>query len=123
MPRNLKIRSDVTVPVEFRDFMKHVAHLIATGDEGATLISDDLLQCERAYGGLGEDGTFEFRYFPGDDVEYYWDVCLTASQISNIAEGITTDLPVWRCPNAECLNRHWDEDSYCPNCDDVNDYV
>jgi hypothetical protein len=136
MARKEKRRVEVEIPADFRQFMKQVAHLIAIGDEAATVESDDLLQCERAYGGLcdGAQKSYSFRFFPGAQEGVssaaekepkfgpYWDFLFTESDINGIAHGNVTRVPLWRCANSECQCRHDSSDRYCPNCDNVLDY-
>src|SRR3990167_3844480 len=113
MARKDKIRVDVDIPADFREFMKDVAHLIAIGDEAATWESDDLLQCDRAYGGLCDAAQklYGFRILPGAEdvsstvekighVTVYWDFLLKESEIHDIARGKLTSVPLWRCANS-----------------------
>jgi hypothetical protein len=51
MAKKDKLRVESEIPDSFQEFLKTVAHLIAVGDEAATLESDDLLQWDNAYGG------------------------------------------------------------------------
>ena len=72
--------------------MADVADRIRTEEDSATAVSDDLLQCEQGYGGLREDGLFDFVFFPRDQVT--WAFRLTADEIDEIANGERAELQV-----------------------------
>ncbi len=52
-----KVRQTVSNPVNLQEFLHEVNELIETQDDAATIESDDLLQCECAYGGLIDAGS------------------------------------------------------------------
>jgi hypothetical protein len=85
-PKNL---TQVNVPLNLREFLRKVATLIEGRDESAMVLSDDLLQGDRTYGGLIDDraGEYGFTYFPGEGVRTKWELQLTADQIRAIAHG------------------------------------
>ena len=60
-----------TIPDRFKRFLRDVVEAINQGDESAWMESDDLLQSERAYGGLYDtaSGRYGFAYFIEDDEE------------------------------------------------------
>ena len=86
--------TQVDVPADLREFFEEVAHLIESHDEAAFIESDDLLQCECAYGGLTEEDTDEygFTYFPRKGVKTTWELLFSASQIRDVADGSITKL-------------------------------
>lgn len=99
--------------------MRQVAGLIVKGDESTTNESDDLLQCECAYGGLFDPTSeqFGFSYFHRSDAK--WDIVLDASQIADIANGSLRQFALWKCSDLSCGCLYPEEDSYCPNCDSI----
>ena len=119
-----KTRVEVAIPEKFREFMKTVTHQIEVGDEKAIIESDDLLQCDFAYGGLydAEQKLYGFRLFPELDDGADWDFSLQEANIRAIADGHLTSVSLWQCSNSKCKCLHASEDSYCPNCDNVLDF-
>ncbi len=120
MARPAKRSVAVTLPSEFIDFICQIQQRIIRGDASATTTeSDDLLQCDCAYGGLYDvdEKRFGFRYSPIDDVT--WDIDLDANQIAQIADGRVTELKLWQCEDETCECLHAAEDAYCINCDSV----
>ena len=122
MPQHPKVPVRETIPARFVDIIKHVARLIESGDESTTIESDDLLQDdEHDYcGGLTdpERQLFSFAFHPGpEDDNTEWTFELSKAQIDDIASGRLTQLDMWRCPSADCANRHADPDGYCGECD------
>ena len=89
--------------------------MIRNGDQAASIESDDLLQCECAYGGLLEEGTdrFAFTYFPGPGIENKWELELRTIEIEYIADGATEALDLWRCPAPGCNCRFTNRDDTC----------
>jgi hypothetical protein len=65
---------------------------IVSNDDSATTISDDLLQCEHGYGGLSEDGLFDFVFFPNKQER--WEFRLIAGEIDEIGSGHRTEVRV-----------------------------
>lgn len=110
-----------TVPDAFACFMRHVAELIDHGDLAAKTESDDLLQTERAYGGLydSENGKYGFAYFVDDDADigicWYFD--LDREQIRDIAAGRLRQMQMWKCEGHDCGRRFPHADYYCEECD------
>jgi hypothetical protein len=82
----------VPVPDTLREFMADVSDRIRAEDDSATLVSDDLLQCEQGYGGLSEGGLFEFVFFPNKQDR--WEFRLLADEIDEIGSGHRTELRV-----------------------------
>jgi hypothetical protein len=72
--------------------MADVSDRIRSDDDSATTVSDDLLQCERGYGGLRQDGLFDFEFFP--DKLHRWEFRLLADEIDEIGSGHRTELRV-----------------------------
>lgn len=123
MSRKPKRSVVVDLPSAFTDFIRDVNRRIHDGDKAATTIqSDDLLQCERVYGGLYDIAgkRFGFRYFHSDDAT--WDFDLNAHQIAQIADGTLTALALWQCSNGKCDCRYATEDSYCMHCDSIRHF-
>ncbi|QDT90277.1 hypothetical protein [Gimesia algae] len=123
-----KLQQTVSIPEDFREFMQHVHELIETEDESALMESDDLLQYERAYGGLMDEGSREygFTYFPETNAvsnrRPKWELELDAVDIANICEGSKTTFKVWGCqsPDCECLFSNPEETCfYCDYVDEV----
>ncbi len=115
--------TQVDVPADLRVFFEEVAHLIEVHDEAAFIESDDLLQCECAYGGLIEDETDEygFTYFPRKGVKTKWELLLSASQIRDVADGSITKLELWACSDENCGSMFSSANERCSNCDYVDD--
>jgi hypothetical protein len=72
--------------------MADVADRIRSEDDSATTVSDDLLQCEHGYGGLREDGLYEFIFFPNKQDR--WEFRLLADEIDEIGSGHRTEVRV-----------------------------
>lgn len=113
------------VPADLREFFQEVAHLIDTGDEAALIESDDLLQCDRAYGGLidEEDDIYAFTYFPREGVKTKWIFDLSAEQIRAIADEDVLTLELWACEDGNCGSMFQDANETCFYCDYVVDEV
>lgn len=124
MARNCKNQVAVELPTPFVEFMRHVDHLIASGDSATTTESDDLLQCDVVYGGLYDSAErrFGFRYFHGQGDRETWDLDLNAEQISAIAAGTLKKVELWQCPNGKCPSLHAREGAYCPRCDSIRHF-
>lgn len=123
MSRKPKERVVIELPSSFVDFMRDVNQQIADGDKAATIIeSDDLLQCDRVYGGLYDVAgqRFGFRYFHTDEAT--WDFDLDAQQIAQIANGSLTSVTLWQCSSAKCGCLYATEDSYCTHCDSIRHF-
>lgn len=82
----------VPVPESLREFMADVSDRIRTEDGSATTVSDDLLQCEQGYGGLRQDGLFDFVYFPNKQDR--WEFRLLADEVDEIGSGHRTEVRV-----------------------------
>ena len=114
-----KVKEQVRIPANLLEFLREVHELIEAQDEAATVESDDLLQCECAYGGLVQVGTdsYGFTYFPGDGVRDKWEVELRAIEIRYIADGATTELELWACSDSTCQSKFSDPADTCSICD------
>ena len=125
MPRKSKIPISVTIPTDFANFMREVARLIDVGDEAALNESDDLLQCDCAYGGLvdAESLRYGFRYFRGDaEDSTTWDIILDAKDVAQIAGGNMETRSLWQCSKESCDCLYPTKDSYCPHCDSARHF-
>jgi hypothetical protein len=124
MPTKPKLPVIEAVPEAFAQFMRDVVVLIDAGDAAAWMESDDLLQCERIYGGLydAELGRYGFTYFAneerGEDEEFdvCWELDFDRQEIRDIASGKVTRTQMWRC-ESDCGRRFSANDGYCPACD------
>ena len=114
-----KRRERVAIPLDLREFLTHVQRLMEAGDEAATRVSDDLLQCECAYGGLLEEGgcQFDFTYFPESGVRHKWLLVLDRSEVEDIASGQMTELEMWACADPACHSKFRDPKETCFYCD------
>ena len=128
MPIRGKISTEEKIPVAFVVAMRQVAELIEAGDETTTVESDDSLQIGDVMGGLyrADERGFGFSMcVRRDDGEaacdnrgtIEWCYYLTPAQIDGIATGKITQLPMWRCSDADCRRRWSEPDGYCPRCD------
>ena len=123
MPIKPKIPIRERIPDEFVEFMREVAALIEQGDEAAWTESDDLLQCDCAYGGLNDtaNGRYGFCYIiPGreeEEREACWAYDLGRQQVRDIAAGNVTEIDMWRCEPRDCGRRFPCVDYYCVECD------
>jgi len=117
------VQADAPIPGGLRSFLAEVSALIATGDESATIESDDLLQCADCYGGLvdPERGTYAFTFFPGAGTRRKWIFELTADEIAAVASGARTSLALWGCPDPECGAMFARPDDLCFYCDYADD--
>lgn len=118
-----KTRHRVEIPDDLAAFLRDVHELIETGDDSATIESDDLLQCETAYGGLIETGGNEygFTYFPDKGVRHKWEFELDVIGIAEIAEGSQTTLTLWGCQSEDCRCMFSNPDELCFYCDYIED--
>jgi hypothetical protein len=121
-PKNL---TQVNVPLNLREFLRKVATLIEGRDESAMVLSDDLLQGDRTYGGLIDDraGEYGFTYFPGEGVRTKWELQLTADQIRAIAHGRVRRLELWACTDDGCGSMFPSANELCFYCDYVDEGV
>lgn len=110
------------IPESFITFLAEVDQLIKCSDQSVMTPSDDLLQCDDAFGGRYDDEStnFGFTFFPEpfDDLPFspLWYFTLSAGQISAIAAGTLVELDMWRCL-ADCGFRGSAPDFYCSRCD------
>ncbi|PHS03054.1 MAG: hypothetical protein COA78_19195 [Blastopirellula sp.] len=118
-----KSKQAIALPSDLFDFMCYVHEMIETKDESATIESDDLLQCERAYAGLIEEGgvQYGFSYFPEKGIRHIWEFDLDVVDIANITEGSKTNLILWGCQDSNCRCMFSDPDDSCFHCDYVDD--
>ncbi len=113
-----KIESAFIIPDDLASFLQHVSRLILEEDERAVLPSDDLLQCECAYGGLMEDsGNYGFSYFPEEGIRVKWEVILDKQQIEKIGNRDQKELVLWKCKDPGCGCAFSDEKESCFYCD------
>lgn len=117
-----KVKVSLRIPEEFALFMAEVHQLILVGDECAVYESDDLLQCESAYGGLLEEGgsKYGFTYFPEEGVRVKWEVLLEKEDIERVAKGELKALELWQCKDPACRCAFHDESGSCFYCDWVD---
>ena len=117
-----KTREEVPIPKRLRDFFAAVHRLIEAGAEEGRVESDDLLQCEFAYGGLIEEGgaRYGFTYFPGAGRRDKWELDLGSGDLASIADGATTTLTLWAC-GSPCGCRFSDSKDLCLYCDYVDE--
>jgi len=103
-------------------FLAEVDRLITSGDELATTESDDLMQCECAYGGLCAEGgdRYVFTYFPEAGIRHKWIFNLSAAEVSAIAAGAKRQLELWFCKANECRSGFQSADDSCFYCDYVD---
>jgi hypothetical protein len=87
----------VAVPQDLREFLLAVHQRIKEGDDAATIPSDDLLQGERACGGLvaGSD-RYSFVYFPERGTAVRWEFTLLPSETEEIGSGRSEAITVER---------------------------
>ncbi len=120
-----KDRQKVPLPEDLVAFLGEVRTMIERGDEETTIQSDDLLQCERAYGGVTEEGGdyFSFTYFPDDSKRNKWHFTLHRSDIEMIADEALTEISLWACQTPGCGCKFHSKDETCFYCDyeDVED--
>jgi hypothetical protein len=72
--------------------MADVNDRIQTRDDSATQYSDDLLQCEKGYGGRVANKEFEFVWIASKTER--WEFRLLADEIDEIAGGYRKELRV-----------------------------
>jgi len=119
-----KIRQRVELPPYLVQFFTEVHQLILAGDEAATMSSDDLIQADRACGGLIKDGgsDYQFVYFPDKrGVENKWEFSVSSKTIREIAGGKRTALTLWACPSPKCGCKFSDPGETCFHCDYEDD--
>jgi hypothetical protein len=121
-PQPKELRT-LAMPADLREFLVGVDELIGAEDELATTESDDLLQCERAYGGLLDKGGFRygFTYFPDKGIRHKWEFCLSAYQINAVAAGGLSTLDLWCCTSPDCKSGFEDKAETCFYCDYIEE--
>lgn len=121
--KNPKAKQVVLIPDDLATFLRDVYARIEADDDAATIESDDLLQCEIAYGGLIETGgnQYGFTYFPEKGTRQKWELALDTVDIANIAEGSITTLTLWGCQSEACHCLFADSEEACFYCDYVDD--
>jgi hypothetical protein len=115
-----KIRSSEIIPADLVEFLRDVDRQIADGEQSAFIESDDLLQCECAYGGLVEEGgtDYGFTYFPDiEGTRNTWELILSRDMIRRIGHGSQSQLELWACPDPSCRCRFADPAETCFYCD------
>ena len=119
-----KVRQRIELPAYLVQFFTEVHQLILAGDEAATVSSDDLIQANRAYGGLIKHGgtDYQFVYFPDKrSVRNKWEFSLSSKVIREIAGGKRTALTLWSCQSPKCGCKFSDSDERCFHCDYQDD--
>ena len=115
-----KVRQQVELPPYLVQFFTEVHQLILAGDEAAMTSSDDLIQADRACGGLIRDGgsDYQFVYFPDKrGVRNKWEFTLSSRAIREIAGGNRAALTLWACPSPKCGCKFSDPKETCFYCD------
>lgn len=117
--KKAKVIETTSIPEDLAEFMKSVLESIQNRDEEAVLPSDDLLQCECCYGGLIEENgsSFEFTYFPVEDIRPKWALMLNTDEINQIADGSMKTLELWACTDKSCGCKFWEPEDSCFYCD------
>ena len=113
----------VKIPQDLSSFLSDVHRMILEGSEDATIESDDLLQCESAFGGLedAETGVYSFTYFPDEHgTRNKWELALSELEIERVAKGEVTELKLWACRSSACGCKFSSESGSCFYCDWVN---
>lgn len=121
--RQPKTKHEIPIPDDLAAFLREVHRLIETGDDSATIASDDLLQSETAYGGLVSPGghTYRFTYWFRKGDRHKWLFELDIVDIANIVEGTGTALLLWGCQAENCHCRFTDPNGTCFYCDYIDD--
>lgn len=123
MPIGRKTPTREKIPQGFAVWMREVTALIEERDPLVLTESDDLIQCERGYGGLYDvaGGRYGFQYlvndYDADGFAITWDFDLDEQQIRDVAAGKLTHVDMWRCESRDCGRRFLRIDSYCEECD------
>ena len=123
---NPKKLTQIEVPADLRQFFEEVATLIEAGDEATTIESDDLLQCEFAYGGLidEEAPVYGFTYYPLKGVRATkWELEFSAQEIGQIADGSIDKLELWACEDKSCGSMFSSANYRCFDCGYVDEEV
>jgi len=123
VPRKI-VRQQVQLPSDLIQFLTEVNQLIITGDTAATSSSGDLIQADRAYGGLIEDGgsEYQFVYFPDKrGVRKKWEFSVGRNTIGEIAGGKRTALASWACSSSKCGCKFSEPKATCFYCDYEDD--
>lgn len=120
-PRPKKL-TKVDIPARLQAFLRDVADSIDRHDDSATIPSDDLLQCEYAYGGLLRGGAdlYAFTYFPRAGTRARWQLQLSADEISALADGTDRQLGLWACTDEACGSMFYSSSELCSSCDYVD---
>ncbi len=120
IPKNREI---VVLPERLVSFLKDVNQMIVLEDESASIESDDLMQCEYAYGGLDEDGgnSYSFTYFPENGIRRKWSLTLNALDIQMIAQDEKDTIVMWACSDPSCGTKSMDPKETCFYCDYVDE--
>lgn len=122
MPERSKVSVVEPIPNAFVEFLSEVHSKILAREKEALIESDDLLQCEHAFGGLVDKDKrlFGFQLFVGGDdrdlENLTWDFLLEEKTIAQIVSGKVSRMQMWRCHN-DCGRRATVKDWYCPECD------
>lgn len=119
-----KVRQKVKLPPYLVQFFTEVHAMILAFEEATTTSSDDLIQADRAYGGLIKDGgsDYQFVYFPDKrGVRNKWEFTLNRTSIGEIARGKRTALTLWACSSLKCGCKFSDPAETCFHCDYEDD--
>ena len=118
-----KTAETVGIPQDLYSFLSDVHRMIEEGCEETTIESDDLLQCESAFGGLEveETGVYSFTYFPDEHgTRNKWEFALTKPEIARISNGELTELELWACRSSACGCKFSSKNGSCFYCDWVD---
>lgn len=118
--RRPKYPETVEIPENLSSFLAEVHQMILDNHEETAIESDDLLQCEFAYGGLkdSQTGIYSFTYFPDEKgVRNKWEFALNKPEMEQIANGEIKELKLWACKDSGCGCKFSAENDSCFYCD------
>ncbi|XZE19030.1 hypothetical protein SH449x_004340 [Pirellulaceae bacterium SH449] len=120
----MKILEQVTVPTELKDFFCQVVAAIEKKSKCTNIHSDDLIQCDFAYGGMYEEDGEQFfgcTYFAmprAQNAKYprRWYFYLPRQKLEMIASGKLLTIDMWRC-DPDCGDKFSRGNDICSYCD------
>jgi len=103
------------IPPDLAAFLAGVSARIERGDAEAMIESDDLLQCDCAYGGRndGNGDTWGFTYFPVPGEGHRWEIALTRNELRRIGDASLRQVALYFCSRPGCRSAFPDDTWVC----------
>ena len=115
-----KVLREAVLPAELVGFLADVSTKLERGDYEAVTESDDLLQCDFAYGGRNKEGgdAWGFTYFLKEPDGAKWEVQFSRAALRALAAGtMEPTVKLWFCTRPGCANAFPNDEWRCMHSD------